>query len=202
MCLSLSSQRPVKSFLGSAGRSAPVAGAFVALRDKVDALHREDARDAGLLIEAEEIDLSPLRKTEKNPVDRLVDTRSRSWGTGRRKTSTARVVLEPGTGLLWVNNRPLFDYFPRLQHRAAVLQSFQATRTAGLYDAYVFCQGGGGTGQAEAARMGIARALQAHDPFLRSVLRDGVHLTRDRRAVERKKPGMKKARKKFRTPSR
>lgn len=172
------------------------------LRSKVEALHREDARDAGLLIDAAEQDLRPLRKVPKQAAERLVDTLGRSWGTGRRKTSTARAVLAPGTGLVWVNDRPLIDYFPRLQHRVAVLSPFQATRTAGLYDAYIFCQGGGGTGQAEAARMGLSRALQAHDPFLRSVLRDGVHLTRDRRAVERKKPGQAKARKTFRHPSR
>ena len=105
-------------------------------------------------------------------------------------------------GLVWVNDRPVFDFFPRMQHRLAVLSSFQATRTAGLYDTFVYCQGGGVTGQAEATRLGIARALQNHDPFLRSVLRDGIYLTRDRRAVERKKPGQDKARKKFKHPSR
>jgi small subunit ribosomal protein S9 len=194
--------RAVKTFSGKNFASSPQDSRLFELRAKVDALHREDARDAGLLIEAEEEDLSPLNKAPKSPAERLVDTLGRSWGTGRRKTSTARAVLEPGTGLVWVNDRPLFDYFPRLQHRAAVLSAFQVTRTAGLYDAYIFCQGGGGTGQAEAARLGLARALQAHDPFLRAVLRDGVHLSRDRRAVERKKPGQAKARKKFRHPSR
>ena len=127
-----------------------------------------------MLIEAEEEDLSPLSKKAKQPVDRVVDTASRSWATGHRKTGGARVVLQPGTGLIWVNNRPVFEYFPRIQHRAAVLSPFQATRTAGLYDTYIQCQGGGLTGQAEASRLAISRALQNHDPFLRSVLRDGM----------------------------
>lgn len=103
---------------------------------------------------------------------------------------------------MWINKRPVYEYFGRIPHRFAVVSPFQATLTAGMYDCHVQTKGGGLTGQAEATRLAISRALQNHDPILRNVLRDGVFLTRDRRAVERKKPGKKKARKSFQYPKR
>ena len=89
-----------------------------------------------------------------------------------------------------------------MQHLHMAVSPFSVTLTAGMYDCFVKVQGGGCTGQAGAVKLAISRGLQAHDPTLRTVLRDGDYLTRDRRRVERKKPGHKKARKSFQYPKR
>lgn len=116
---------------------------------------------------------------------------------GRRKTAVARVNLQPGKGEWSVNARPLEDYFPRPTHQQRIWQPLQAAELDGQFDVRVRVRGGGPTGQADAVRMGLARALVEHDEDLRPVMRAGGFLTRDSRKVERKKPGRPKARKRF-----
>jgi len=115
--------------------------------------------------------------------------------TGRRKTSVARVFLKPGKGSLRINNRTLQEYFGRETARMIVLQPFQVTQTAGNFDIEVNVDGGGNSGQAGAIRHGITRALMEFNPDLRPSLKKAGFVTRDPRAVERKKYGRHKARK-------
>jgi len=116
-------------------------------------------------------------------------------GTGRRKTSIARVRLYPGTGTIVVNDKPMEQYFSREADRIAIHAPMRATNTAGQFNVMVKVSGGGVAGQAGAVSHGIARALQSANPELHSALRQGGFLTRDPRAKERKKPGLKRARK-------
>ncbi len=116
-------------------------------------------------------------------------------GTGKRKTSVARVILRPGDGKTWINGRTLEEYFPRAAHRVAALAPLRTAGADGTYDLRVRVHGGGITGQAGAVRHGIARALVEADPELRVVLKREGFLTRDARQVERKKAGLHKARK-------
>ena len=116
-------------------------------------------------------------------------------GTGKRKTSVARVILRPGDGATWFNGRPLDDYFPRLAHRNQVLAPLRVAGLEDTYDVRVRVHGGGPSGQAGAVRHGIARALVEADPELRVPLKRAGFLTRDARIVERKKAGLHKARK-------
>jgi small subunit ribosomal protein S9 len=116
---------------------------------------------------------------------------------GRRKTATARVILKAGSGSVTVNNRPLENYFPVDALRKDILKPFEITETSGRYDVVVNVSGGGPTGQAGAIRLGIARALVAANEDLRLPLRQHGLLTRDPRMVERKKYGLRKARKRF-----
>jgi small subunit ribosomal protein S9 len=117
------------------------------------------------------------------------------YATGRRKTSVARVALKSGKGSFVVNQRNLNDYFGRETARMVVLQPFQVTQTVGGFDAEVNVQGGGTSGQAGAIRHGLARALVRINPDFRSPLKKAGFITRDPRAVERKKYGRHKARK-------
>ena len=116
---------------------------------------------------------------------------------GRRKTSVARVVLRQGSGRWSINGRTLDDYFPRPAHRARIEDPLRATETESAYDIQVRVRGGGLTGQADAIRLGVARAISTQDEEHRVQLRGGGMLTRDARKVERKKPGRPKARKRF-----
>lgn len=116
-------------------------------------------------------------------------------GTGRRKDSTARVRLVPGSGKITMNGKAIEDYIPFASLRAIVNQPFNVTQTDGQYDVLVNVHGGGFSGQAGAARHGIARALLAVDPDFRDALKKTGLLTRDPRMKERKKPGLRKARK-------
>ena len=116
-------------------------------------------------------------------------------GTGRRKTSTARVTLKPGKGEISVNNRTLDEYFGRETSRMVVRQPFVAVDMLNRFDVEVNVAGGGPSGQAGAIRHGITRALMKYDEALRKTLRKAGYVTRDSRAVERKKPGLHKARK-------
>jgi small subunit ribosomal protein S9 len=117
-------------------------------------------------------------------------------GIGRRKTSTARVRLYVGgTGNVVVNDKAGREYFSREQDYGRLLELMTATGTEGRYNIAAKVDGGGITGQADAVRMGLARALVKVDPTFREVLRRGGSLTRDARAKERKKPGLKRARK-------
>ena len=116
---------------------------------------------------------------------------------GRRKEARCRLYLKPGSGKWQVNGRTLGDYFPRSAHVAAIQQPFTATDSLGRFDIGAKVEGGGLTGQAGALRLAVARALVKIDETHRRKLRDLGLLTRDARAVERKKPGRPKARKKF-----
>ncbi len=116
-------------------------------------------------------------------------------GTGKRKTSVARVILRPGDGATWVNGRSLESYFPREAHRSIATAPLRAADVEGRFDIRARIHGGGPSGQAGALRHGIARALVEADPELRSVLKREGFLTRDARIVERKKAGLHKARK-------
>lgn len=117
--------------------------------------------------------------------------------TGRRKSSVARVNLIPGTGLVRVNKRPFENYFSRETDRINIMEPLKITNTLGKFDVEVNVTGGGSTGQAGALRLGISRALSLFDPNNRSVLKKASFLTRDPRMKERKKPGLKGARKRF-----
>ena len=118
-----------------------------------------------------------------------------NYGTGRRKTSTARVFLSTGTGRILVNKRPLDEYFGREPARMVVRQPLEVTEAIERFDVNVTVSGGGGSGQAGAIRHGIARALVDYDETLRQPLRQAGLLTRDAREVERKNIGLRKARK-------
>ena len=118
-----------------------------------------------------------------------------SWrGTGRRKTSTARVIIRPGQGNIIVNSKPLDEFFGRKTARMIVRQPLELTEHTGTFDVTVRVNGGGTTGQAGAIRHGLTRALMAYDESLRPGLRRAGYVTRDARAVERKKVGLRKAR--------
>ncbi len=116
-------------------------------------------------------------------------------GTGKRKTSVARVILRPGDGKTWFNGRTIEQYFPRLTHRSMVLAPLKLTGLEQAYDVRVRVHGGGASGQAGAVRHGVARALVEIDPSLRVSLKREGYLARDARVVERKKAGLHKARK-------
>ena len=117
------------------------------------------------------------------------------YGTGRRKTSTARVFLVPGTGKITINNVPLDEYFGRPTARMVVRQPLELVKATEQFDIKVNVDGGGISGQAGAIRHGITRALIKHDEELRAPLREAGFVTRDARVVERKKVGLRKARK-------
>jgi len=121
--------------------------------------------------------------------------RAQDLGTGKRKTSVARVILRPGDGATWINGRTIEEYFPRASHRITVLSPLKVAGVEGTFDLRVRVTGGGPTGQAGAVRHGIARALVEADPNLRVPLKREGFLTRDARKVERKKAGLHKARK-------
>lgn len=119
------------------------------------------------------------------------------WGTGRRKSSVARVRIKPGDGKLVVNKRDVNEYFPRQQDRVAVLAPLKAVDGVKIFDVFVNVRGGGITGQSGATMLGVARALRNYDEDYLPALRDGGYLTRDSRMVERKKPGQRGARRRF-----
>jgi small subunit ribosomal protein S9 len=119
------------------------------------------------------------------------------YGTGRRKTSTARVFVRPGTGTITVNRKPIEQAFPTEALRTQIKQPLAVTETADKFDVLATIAGGGIAGQAGALRLGIARALVEYNAELRKRLKDEGLLTRDARAKERKKYGMAGARKRF-----
>ena len=118
-----------------------------------------------------------------------------NYGTGRRKSSTARVYIKPGSGTITINNRSIDDYFGRETARMIVRQPLVLTEMENKFDVKVNVDGGGGSGQAGAIRHGITRALIDYDEELRRPLRTAGYVTRDSRVVERKKVGLHKARK-------
>lgn len=119
---------------------------------------------------------------------------NQNYGTGRRKTSTARVFLRKGTGSITVNGKPLDEYFGRKTSCMVVRQPLELLESEGQFDVYVTVVGGGQTGQAGAIRHGLTRALIEYDEVNRSPLRKAGYVTRDAREVERKKVGLRKAR--------
>ncbi len=119
------------------------------------------------------------------------------WGTGRRKTSVARVRIKPGEGKLVINKKKLDEYFTTDQNREAVMAPLKAVNAEKTFDIFVNVRGGGTTGQAGAAVLGIARALKNYDEGLAHTLREEGYLTRDPRMVERKKPGQSGARRRY-----
>jgi small subunit ribosomal protein S9 len=122
--------------------------------------------------------------------------RAQYQGTGKRKTSVARVILRPGDGTTWINGRTLEEYFPNKVHQQTVESPFVELDLQGRYDVVARIHGGGVTGQAGALRLGVARALNAADiDNNRPQLKKAGFLTRDARAKERRKAGLKKARK-------
>ena len=119
---------------------------------------------------------------------------TQNYGTGRRKSSTARVFLRKGYGSITVNERPLDEFFGRQTARMIVRQPLELTQSSDKFDIMVTVEGGGTTGQAGAIRLGIARALVEYDESLKGELRKAGFMTRDAREVERKKVGLHKAR--------
>ncbi|HDY97204.1 MAG TPA: 30S ribosomal protein S9 [Pseudomonas sabulinigri] len=120
---------------------------------------------------------------------------TQNYGTGRRKTATARVFLRPGSGNISINNRSIDVFFGRETARMIVRQPLELTENTSKFDVYVTVSGGGISGQAGAIRHGITRALMQYDETLRAELRKAGFVTRDAREVERKKVGLRKARK-------
>ena len=174
--------------------------------DNVDEESLEDDEDfqekdmLSKLVQAEEEEMEVKRKKRKQaqaaPHPVVIDHLGRSYGRGSRKTAAARVYIQPGFGEIMVNRMPVDEYFIREAHRNSILEPFIATRTCGKFDLQVQVRGGGLSGQAGAVRHGVARALNAFNPELyRPTLKMLGYLTRDPRMVERKKVGLKKARK-------
>jgi small subunit ribosomal protein S9 len=124
-------------------------------------------------------------------------TQTQYYGTGRRKTSTARVYLRPGSGIITVNRRAFEQFFPTAALRTQIRQPLVITESGERYDVLAIVSGGGVAGQAGAVRLGIARALCVADAELRRSLKTNGFLTRDARAKERKKYGLAGARKRF-----
>ena len=116
---------------------------------------------------------------------------------GRRKTAVARAIVNPGSGTIIVNKKPFEIYFPVASDRTEVMAPFESTNTVGHYDVSINVFGGGISGQADACKLAIARSLDKINEEFRPMLRVKGLLTRDSRMVERKKPGLKKARKRF-----
>lgn len=121
--------------------------------------------------------------------------KTHTYSTGRRKTSSSRVFLKEGQGKILINKKSLESYFPILNHQKIVKSPLVLTQTEKDFDAYITVKGGGVTGQAEAVRHGLARALTVHTATHRAILKKEGLLTRDPRSVERKKYGRHKARK-------
>lgn len=135
-----------------------------------------------------------LKAEERKP---KLDAQGRAYATGRRKEASARVWIKPGRGNITINSKEGKKYLARPVLQMLVNQPFEATKTVGMFDAICTVEGGGLSGQAGAIRHGISRALANYDPTLHKVLRTGGFLTRDSRAVERKKYGRAKARRRF-----
>jgi small subunit ribosomal protein S9 len=129
--------------------------------------------------------------------DYIVPDTIQNYGTGRRKTATARVFIKPGTGEITVNKRAIEDYFVNEMHRMIIRQPLQLTDSVNKFDILVNVDGGGVTGQAGAVRHGITRALIDLNPELRARLKKAGFVTRDPRGKERKKYGQKGARARF-----
>lgn len=151
----------------------------------------EEVKDVMLYYTRERLGADPIRK-ELKP-----DSLGRSFGVGRRKESVSRAWIIPGTGELFINGRSLSDYCARLHDREQVLLPMSVTDRLTKYNVWAYVDGGGTTGQAEAIKLGIAKAMIIQEPELKASLRKAGCITADRRRVERKKTGKPKARKSF-----
>lgn len=161
--------------------------------EEIDAEESEEAR-----LRAERRESEKEREDERRANRAAVrDATGASSATGRRKTSVARVTIRPGDGAVTINDRPFDAHIPDINHRAMMIRPFLVTDTMGLFDVDASVRGGGLSGQAQAIRHGLARALELYEPDFRPALKKEGMLTRDPRKVERKKPGRKKARKAF-----
>ncbi len=140
--------------------------------------------------------LTPAAEEEALP-DPKIDEHGRAYATGRRKTAAARVWIKPGAGRITINGKPEEEYFARPVLRMLIRQPLIAAARDSEFDVMATVSGSGLSGQAGAVRHGISRALVNYEPSLRAVLKPDGYLTRDSRAVERKKYGRKKARKSF-----
>ena len=152
-----------------------------------------DLKDLGGAVEgtvAAPVSTAPLR-------EKIVDKQGRAYATGRRKDAVARVWVKPGTGKITVNGRDQEVYFARPTLRLVINQPFTVTERVGQYDVICTVKGGGLSGQAGAVKHGISQALTKYEPALRSAVKAEGFLTRDSRAVERKKYGKAKARRSF-----
>ena len=143
-----------------------------------------------------EASTSATKVLTKKPKIKL-DFKDSKYATGRRKTSIAKVWVKAGTGKIYVNGRSFEDYFSSDNHKMQVVRPFEIINQATSYDVRCSVKGGGHTGQAGALVHGISKALLLFDPEFKSTLRSEKLTTRDSRAVERKKPGRKKARRSF-----
>ena len=147
---------------------------------------------------AAEAPAAPVAAAPAAPLrEREVDAQGRSYATGRRKDAVARVWVKPGTGKITINGRDQAIYFARPTLRLVINQPFGIADRAGQYDVVATVKGGGLSGQAGAVKHGISQALTKQEPALRSVVKAAGFLTRDSRAVERKKYGRAKARRSF-----
>ncbi len=147
---------------------------------------------------AAEAPAAPVAAAPAAPLrEREVDAQGRSYATGRRKDAVARVWVKPGTGKITINGRHQEIYFARPTLRLVINQPFGIADRAGQYDVVATVKGGGLSGQAGAVKHGISQALTKQEPALRSVVKAAGFLTRDSRAVERKKYGRAKARRSF-----
>jgi small subunit ribosomal protein S9 len=142
-------------------------------------------------------DINVSTQTKQTPAPAAKSKGGYWWGTGRRKSAVARVRIKPGSGKFTVNKKELKDYFNREQDRKAVIAPLKAVNAEQSFDVFINVKGGGTTGQAGASLLGVARALKNYDQHFVQALRDGGHLTRDPRMVERKKPGQRGARRRF-----
>ena len=140
------------------------------------------------------MDVAPEEEIIREP---KIDAQGRSYATGKRKTAVARVWIKPGAGRIMVNKKDHAEYFGRPVLQMIIKQPLVAAERNDQYDVYCTVTGSGPSGQAGAVRHAIARALTFYEPSLRAVLKRGGFLTRDSRAVERKKYGRKKARRSF-----
>ena len=149
------------------------------------------------MAKTEETTVKTVKTETPAPAAKGPDKGGFYWGTGRRKTSVARVRIRPGDGKMLINKRELENFFRSDQDRSAVKAPLVMAKAEKTLDVFVNVNGGGTTGQAGATVLGIARALKIYDPGLAQALRDGGFLTRDPRMVERKKPGQSGARRRF-----
>ena len=152
------------------------------------------AQQTQTLADLKDLARAPQPAQEREP---KLDAQGRAYATGRRKDAVARVWVKPGSGHIVVNGRDWQVYFARSVLRMLINQPFQAAGRQNQYDVACTVAGGGLSGQAGAVRHGISRALTNYEPGLRAVLKSGGFLTRDARAVERKKYGKRKARRSF-----
>ena len=159
----------------------------------------EEKQEDSLLIDPTVV-AGKEKSTEKKPAAKPKAAKTSgdfTWGTGRRKSSVARVRIRPGKGEMLINKKKVDEYFTQPQDRNIIVAPLKAVGAQKSFDIYVNVKGGGNTGQAGATMLGIARALKKYDENFMKDLRDSGYLTRDGRMKERKKPGQKGARKKF-----